>query len=319
MKLLIQIPCKNEEGTLPSVLAELPTSVPGITHIETLVIDDGSTDATVQVAKNLWVTHVLTFAANRGLWDAFRAGMVFALQQWADILVNTDADNQYPGTYIADLVAPLVAGQADIAIGDRRPGQVAHFRWYKKMLQRFGNVVMQFFTWVYMPDAVSWFRAYNKEALEMLNVTVRFSYVIDTILQAYQKGLAISRVPITTNAPTRPSRLFKNIWVHIQKSAVSILRVYTMYAPFRIFLLASIPFLLIGLGGVLRFLRRYRVIGEGSGKVQSLIIASVLIMIGMNFISLGIIGDVIARNRMLIEEHLRLTKKFLIPQNKEHA
>lgn len=309
MKLFIQIPCKNEQEYLPQVLSELPTSLPGIDSIEVLVIDDGSTDRTVDVARAYGVTHLLSFPANRGLGTAFRLWIEYALRHGADIVVNTDADNQYPSKYIADLVAPIVAHQADIVIWDRSPWKVAHFSRYKKLFQRLGNVIMTWFTGVKIPDAVSWFRAYSKESLEMLNVTVRFSYVIDTILQANKKWLAIAWVPITTNPPTRPSRLFKNIRVHIKKSAASIVRVYTMYEPFKLFFVISIPSLILWSWWILRFLWYYFIDGTGEWKIQSLIISWILITIGLNFVSLGILWDVVARNRMLIEENLRLMKR----------
>lgn len=310
MKLFIQIPCKNEEEHLPLVLRELPTQIAGIDQIEVIVIDDGSYDRTVQVAKAHGVKHILSFPANRWLGTAFRLGVEYALAHGADIVVNTDADNQYPSRYIPELVRPIVEHRADIVIGDRTPWKVAHFSRYKKLLQRLGNVIMTLFTGIKIPDAVSWFRAYSAESLEMLNVTVRFSYVIDTILQAYKKWLSIVWIPIVTNPPTRPSRLFKNIWIHIKKSASSILRVYAMYEPFKMFLLASVPFLLVGLGGVGRFLWYYIATGNGSGRIQSLVISGILITIGFNLVSLGIIWDVVARNRMLIEENIRLIKRM---------
>jgi glycosyltransferase involved in cell wall biosynthesis len=316
MKLFIQIPCKNEEEHLPDVLRELPTHIDWIDQIEVLVIDDGSSDRTVQVAKEHGVKHIISFPENRGLGSAFRFGVDYALAHGADILVNTDADNQYPSVYIEALIQPILAHRADIVIGDRTPAKVAHFSRYKKIFQRLGNVIMTMFTWVKIPDAVSGFRAYSRESLELLNVTVRFSYVIDTILQAYKKGLAIVRIPITTNPPTRPSRLFKNIRIHIKKSAASIVRVYTMYEPFHLFMLASIPFLLLGGGGVARFLRYYFMTDSGSGRIQSLVISGILITIGFNLVSLGIIGDVVARNRMLIEENLRMMKRLSFKQPK---
>ncbi len=311
MKLIIQIPCKNEEDHLPQVLKELPKSIPWIDEIEILVVDDGSTDRTAAVAKAHGVHHIIKFPSNRGLWTAFRIWVAYCLSHGADIVVNTDADNQYPSKYIPALVKPIVDGKADMVIGDRNPGKVAHFKRYKKIFQKLGNVIMWFFTGIEIPDAVSWFRAYSKESLEVLNVTVRFSYVIDTILQAYKKGLHIERIDITTNAPTRPSRLFANIRVHMKKSATSIIRVYTMYEPFRIFFGASIPFLIIGMSFIIRFLYFYMFTDLGSGKIQSLVIWGILTTIGCTFLSVGIIWDVVGRNRILIEENLRLTKKLL--------
>ncbi len=317
MKLFIQIPCKNEEEFLPVVLRELPTTLPGIECIEIVVIDDGSSDRTVAVAKEHGVHHILSFPANRWLGTAFRLGVEYALAHGADILINTDADNQYPAVYMKDLIQPILEHRADMVIGDRTPWKVAHFSRYKKLLQRLGNKIMTLFTGVVIPDAVSGFRAYSRESLEILNVTVRFSYVIDTILQAYKKWLAIARVPIHTNPPTRPSRLFSNIWVHIKKSAASIVRVYTMYEPFHIFMLASLPFLIVGSWGVLRFLWYYFMTDSGSWRIQSLIISWILITIGFNLVSLGIVGDVVARNRILIEENLRLMKRFTLDNNKK--
>lgn len=309
MKLFIQIPCLNEEENLPTVLQELPTHIPGISSIEVLVIDDGSTDRTVAVAKEHGVQHILSFPGNRGLGTAFRLWAEYCLRHWADILINTDADNQYPSRYIPDLVQPLLNNSADIVIWDRSPGKVAHFTWYKKLLQRLGNIVMWLFTSESIPDAVSGFRAYSRESLEVMNVTVRFSYVIDTILQAYKKGLTIAWIPITTNLPTRPSRLFDNIRTHIKKSWVSIVRVYTMYEPFKLFLWLSFPLIALWMFGIARFLYFYLMTDFGGGKIQSLVLSGIVITIGLNFLSLGIIWDVIARNRMLIEENLRLMKK----------
>ncbi len=315
MKLIIQIPCKNEEEQLPIVLNELPKQIAWIDEIEVLIIDDGSTDRTVAIAKEFGVQHILSFPANRGLGTAFRLWIEYALVHWADIVVNTDADNQYPSHYITDLIKPILEHQADIVIGDRTPGKVAHFKRYKKLLQRFWNVIMTWFTGVKIPDAVSWFRAYSRESLEMLNVTVRFSYVIDTILQAYKKWLAIAWIPITTNPPTRSSRLFKNIRIHIKKSAASIVRVYTMYDPFKLFFMISIPSLILWSGGILRFMWYYFVEWTGDWKIQSLIISWILITIGLNFVSLWILWDVVARNRILIEENLRLMKKSIWRKN----
>lgn len=311
MKLIIQIPCKNEEENLPKVLKELPKKIEGIDEIEVQVIDDGSTDRTFEVAKELWVHHILKFQKNKGLGFAFKAGIENALALGADIVVNTDADNQYPSRYIADLVRPILEKKADIVIGNRNPTQVGHFKWYKKYLQGLGNIVLSGMVQEHLPDSVSGFRAYSRESLFELNVTTRFSYVIDTIIQAFKKGMKIEWVDITTNLPTRPSRLFKNIFEHIKKSTISILRVYTMYEPLKVFLFLSIPFLLLGFWGVMRFLYIHFFVNSDAGLLQSLIISGALITIGVSLFSLGIISDLVAKNRFLLEEQLKMSKKIL--------
>lgn len=311
MKLIIQIPCKNEEENLPKVLKELPKKIEGIDEIEIQVIDDGSTDRTSQVAKELWVHHILKFQKNKGLGFAFKAGIENALALWADIVVNTDADNQYPSRYIADLVRPILEKKADIVIGNRNPTQVGHFKWYKKYLQGLGNVVLSGMVQEHLPDSVSGFRAYSRESLFELNVTTRFSYVIDTIIQAFKKWMKIEWVDITTNLPTRPSRLFKNIFEHIKKSTISILRVYTMYEPLKVFLFLSIPFLLLWFWGVMRFLYIHFFVNSDAGLLQSLIISGALITIGVSLFSLWIISDLVAKNRFLLEEQLKMSKKIL--------
>lgn len=310
MKLIIQIPCKNEEENLPKVLSELPKHIEWIESIEYQVINDGSTDNTYEIAKKAGVHHIVNFKKNRGLGNAFKAWVENALKNWADILVNTDADNQYPSKYIVNLVQPILNNTADIVIWNRRPTEVNHFKWYKKHLQWLGNIVLSFIVKEKLPDSVSGFRAYSREALFELNVTSKFSYVIDTIIQAYKKWLQIEWVNITTNPPTRPSRLFKNIFEHIKKSTFDILRVYTMYEPLKVFLTMSIPFLILGSIGIIRFLYYYFILDAGSGKIQSLIISWSLITVGISLFSLGIISDLIAKNRFLIEENLKITKKI---------
>lgn len=310
MKLIIQIPCKNEEETLPTVIKELPTKIEGIDIIEYQVIDDGSTDNTYNVAKNFWVHHIIRFKKNRWLGFGFKAGIENALRNEADIVVNTDADNQYPWKYIKDLVKPIIEGKADIVIWNRKPTKVNHFKWYKKSLQWLWNKVLSFIVNDKLPDSVSWFRAYSRESLFELNVTSKFSYVIDTIIQAYKKWLKIEWVDITTNPPTRPSRLFKNILEHIRKSTIDILRVYTMYEPLKVFLLLSIPFLLIGVIWTLRFVFYYIFTDSWRWMIQSLVISWSLITIWISLFSLWIIADLIAKNRFLIEENLKLNKKM---------
>lgn len=310
MKLIIQIPCKNEQDQLPQTISELPTHIDGIDIIEYQVIDDGSDDDTYEVARSLWVHHIVRFRKNRGLGNAFKAWVSHALELWADIVVNTDADNQYPWRYITDLVQPIIAHQADIVIWDRNPTQSPHFHRLKRQLQWLGNRVVGTLAGAQMPDSVSGFRAYSRESLYALNVTSQFSYVIDTIIQAHKKWLQIGWVPITTNPPTRPSRLFGNIWEHIKKSTANIIRVYTMYEPFKTFIFASLPFFLIGTLWIIRYFVFYFQ-WNGGGNIQSLVLSSLLMMVALNFFSLWVIGDVVAKNRNLLEENMLLTKKLI--------
>ena len=309
MKLIIQIPCKNEQDHLPQVIKELPTKIDGIDSIEYQVIDDWSSDQTSAVAKKLWVHHILRFTQNKGLWFAFKEWVENALKNWADIVVNTDADNQYPSKYIADLIKPILAWTADIVIWDRNPTHVKHFWPLKRFLQGLGNIVVSYAAGIKLKDSVSGFRAYNRNALLELNVTSRFSYVVDTIVQAAKKWLKIERVPITINLPTRKSRLFKNIFQHIKKTTANLIRVYIMYEPFKILLRISVPFLLVGMFGILRFIYYY-LLWDGAGKIQSLVISGIVVQIGMTLLILGIIADLIAKNRFLIEENLKMMKKM---------
>lgn len=311
MKLIIQIPCKNEEENLPKVLKELPKQIDWIDLIEYQIIDDGSTDNTLKVAKDFWVHHIIKFNKNRWLWFWFKAWVENALKNWADILVNTDADNQYPSKYIKDLVKPIVEWKSDIVIWNRKPTEINHFKWYKKILQWLWNDVLSFVVWEKLPDSVSWFRAYSRESLFELNVTTRFSYVIDTIIQAYKKWLKIDWVDITTNPPTRESRLFKNIFEHIKKSTFSIVRVYMMYEPLKVFLMMWLPFLIIWLAWIFRFLYLHFFVNSGVWLLQSLIISWALITIWISLFSLWIIWDLISKNRFLVEENLKNTKKIL--------
>lgn len=315
MKLIIQIPCKNEEENLPKVLKELPKKIDGIDIIEYQVIDDGSTDNTSKVAKENWVHHIIRFNKNRWLWFWFKAWVENALFLWADILVNTDADNQYPSKYINDLVKPIIEKKADIVIWNRKPTEVNHFKWYKKYLQWLWNIVLSFIVKEKLPDSVSWFRAYSRESLYELNVTTKFSYVIDTIIQAYKKWLKIDWIDITTNLPTRPSRLFKNIFEHIKKSTISIFRVYIMYEPLKVFLMIGFPFLLSWIIGITRFLYIHFFVNTNVWLLQSLIISWVLVAVWITLFSLWIIWDLIAKNRFLIEENLKMNKKLKYEKN----
>jgi glycosyltransferase involved in cell wall biosynthesis len=307
MKLVINIPCYNEEKTLPLVLKELPERIPGISSIEVQIVDDGSTDRTVAVAKKFGCI-VISHKHNLGLGVAFKNGVDVALSRGCDIFVNTDADNQYPSKYIVALVEPILSHKADIVIGNRTPWEVKHFSPLKRFFQYFGNWLTRSIAGSSVPDTVSGFRAYSKEALLRINVTARFSYVLDTIVQASKKGLKIESIPITINLPTRRSRLFKNIFEHMKKSIGNIVRVYTIYEPFKTFMILSMIFVLPGLALVLRFLFYYFQ-SDGAGRIQSLIIAAILFIIGAVLFSLGVIADLIGTNRRLIEEELYYKKR----------
>jgi len=307
MKLVINIPCYNEEKTLPLVLKELPKKIDGIDKIEVQIVDDGSTDNTIEVAKKFKVNRIVKHKKNLGLGIAFRDGVNAALANGADILVNTDADNQYPSKYIKDLVKPILDEKADIVIGNRNPWKVKHFSLIKRFFQYFGNMAIRYIADSDVPDTVSGFRAYSRESMLRLNVLTKFSYVLDTIIQASKKGLVIVSVPITTNAPTRKSRLFKNIFEHIKKSASNMIRAYTIYEPFKTFLLGSLLFFIPAIVLIVRFLILYF---QGiSGHVQSLIIAAIFFILGGGMFILGIIADLIGINRQLMEEQLYLKKR----------
>lgn len=317
MKLIIQIPCYNEQNTLPLVLKDIPKEIKGIDSIELQIIDDGSTDKTVQVAKKLGVHHIVQNIGNKGLGNSFRLGVDHALQLGADIMVNTDGDNQYPSNYIPQLIAPILQKQADIVVGNRQTSQIKHFSPLKKFFQWLGTRITIFLSGEKdIEDAVSGFRAYSRAALLELNVTSSFSYVLDTTVQAADKRLKMVSVPISTNAPTRPSRLFKNMWEHIFKSGIGIFRVFSQYKPLRVFWgLGGILFL-IGIVPIVRFLYNYFYLGGEQGKIQSLIIGSILLSVSFNCFALGIIGDLMGKNRILIE---RILNKLKNQKIKEHS
>ena len=307
MKLVINIPCYNEEKTLPLVLNEIPEDIDGFDEVEIQVVDDGSTDRTADVAREHGCT-VIEHKRNRGLGMAFKTGVMHALEKGCDVFVNTDADNQYPSKYIPKLTKPVVEGESDLVIGNRQPWKVPHFSVVKKFFQWLGNLSARKIADVDVPDTVSGFRAYSKEALMKLHVTTRFSYVLDTLVQASDKGLKISNVKIKTNPPTRESRLFDNIFEHMIKSGLNLSKLYALYKPFKTFLLLSLVLATPGMILIIRFFYYYFQ-GMGDGHIQSLIIASILmVMAGITF-ALGIIGEIQKHNRQLIEDELYLNKK----------
>ena len=309
MKLIVQIPCLNEEETLPATVADIPRVIAGIDQVELLIIDDGSNDRTVEIARALGVEHIVRFTQNRGLAAAFAAGLDACLKLGADIIVNTDGDNQYAGADIPKLIAPILAGEADIVIGDRETDTIAHFSPAKKRLQKLGSWVVRQATGTTIPDTTSGFRAYSRDAALRINITTDYSYTLETIIQAGKQHLAVGHVPVGTNPKLRESRLIGSIWSYLRRSATTIVRVYTMYEPLRVFVSAGILLLLGGLALSLRYLY-FVTIGEGKGHVQSVIIAAVLFIAGFQVIVIGLMADLIAINRRLSEDILLRVKRL---------
>lgn len=310
MKVVVQIPCLNEAGTLPLVLKDIPKKIPGVDSIEVLIIDDGSTDSTVKIARKLGVKHFVQHAGKQGLARSFQDGINKALEMGADVIVNTDGDNQYPGKRIADLVKPIIKGQADVVIADRQVQTIEHFSPAKKFFQRFGTRVLNWAAGTDVPDAPSGFRAYSRDAVMRLNVVTRFSYAMETIIQAGSKGMTIVSIPIVTNPKTRESRLFKSHWEHVRKSGSAIVRAFIMYRPYAVFITLGLLLLIAGLIPFARF--AYLVIVEheyGARHLQSLIAGGVLLTGSFISFTLGIIADLIRINRILIEQTLEHTKR----------
>ncbi len=302
-KLIIQIPCLNEAATLPGTLADLPKSIPGIDRIEILVIDDGSRDGTSEVARAHGVQHVVRFRRNKGLAAAFRAGIDACVKLGADFIVNTDADNQYVGADIATLIAPLVAGEADIVIGDRNIQTIQHLTQRRKRLQALGSWVVRQVSGTEVPDTTSGFRAYTREAALRMTIVSDFSYTLESIIQAGKKRMAIAHVPIRTNPRVRESRLFDNAWTYIKRSGATIVRIYAMYEPLKVFTYIGSVIALAGVTVSVRFLYYY-VTGTGYGHLQSLILSAVLMIVGFQVLLIGLVADVISGNRKLIEDLL---------------
>src|SRR3954470_6748291 len=288
MKLIIQIPCKDEEQTLPSTLADLPREVPGFDAVEWLVIDDGSTDRTVAVAREHGVDHIVRLTNNKGLAPGFPAGLDAALKLGADVIVNTDADNQYYGPDILKLVEPIVAGTADMVVGDRQVMTIDHFSPLKKSLQRLGSWVVRQASETTVPDTTSGFRAYNREAALQLQVVSKYTYTLETIIQAGKMTVAIDHVPIRTNPKLRESRLFGSMWSYIRRNAVSIFRVYPLYEPLRVFMTAACILGVVALVVWARFLWFFAE-GHGAGHIQSLILGSVLFQVATVLAALGVL------------------------------
>jgi len=300
-KLIIQIPCLNEAQTLPATLADLPKSIAGVDAIEVLVIDDGSRDGTSDVARACGVDHIVRLRRNKGLAAAFAAGIDACLKAGADFIVNTDADNQYAGDDIPKLLAPLLRGEADICIGDRNIGALQHMSWRKRQLQALGSWVVRQVSGTSVPDTTSGFRAYTREAALRMTIVSEFSYTLESIIQAGKKRMAIAHVPIAVNPRTRESRLFDSIFSYIKKSGATIVRIYTMYEPLKVFTYIGLAIFAGGVIGSLRFVSYYFE-GAASRHLGSLIASAVLLIFGFQVILIGLVADVISGNRKLLED-----------------
>lgn len=317
MKLIIQIPCYNEAETLQVALDHLPRQIDGVDQIEVLIINDGSTDDTVQVAREWGVNHIVSFKQNKGLAKGFMAGIDACLHLGADIIVNTDADDQYCGEDIAKLVEPILKEKADIVIGERPIDETEHFSRKKKMFQHLGSWVVRVVSNTDIPDAPSGFRAYSREAALRLNVVNEYTYTLETIIQAGWNRTAMTSVPIRTNPDLRPSRLFKSMWKYMKRSSSVIVRSFAMYKPMRFFGILSLIFGIPGLALGFRFLWIFASTGSGSGHVQSLILCALLLMISVLFLIAGVQADLISDNRKLLEDVQYRVRKMEIELSKE--
>ncbi|WP_129792610.1 glycosyltransferase family 2 protein [Sphingosinicella sp. CPCC 101087] len=309
MKLVIQIPCFNELGSLPETLRALPRRITGIDEIEYLIVDDGSSDGTGDAAAGAGVHHIVRHRTNRGLAAAFQSGIDAALAAGADIIVNTDADNQYDSRDIEALIAPILEGRADIVVGDRQVRDNVHFGRGKRLLQAMGSAVVQRFSGVRVPDAVSGFRAMTRAAAQRIYIVSSFSYTTEMLIQAGRKRMAIASVPVRTNPAVRPSRLFSSIPQFIINTGITLARAYAMYNPLRVFVTAGAVAAVAGLIPIVRFLYFYAT-GDGGGHVQSLVLGGVLIILGVFSTMFGIVADLVGRNRQLLETVLERVRRI---------
>jgi glycosyltransferase involved in cell wall biosynthesis len=308
MKLIVQIPCFNEAEQLPETLADLPRELAGVDSLEWLIIDDGSTDDTVEVARRHGVHHVVRLTNNKGLAAGFQAGLDACLKLGADIIVNTDADNQYHGADIQKLVRPILAGHADMVVGDRQTNQIEHFSALKKQLQRLGSAVVRRASGTTVPDTTSGFRAYNREAALQMQVVSKFTYTLETIIQAGKMLVAVDHVSIRTNPKTRESRLFPSMGAYVRRNAVSIFRIYSLYEPLRVFTAAAVVVGLISAVIWARFLYFF-FSGEGEGHIQSLILGSTLFIVAVQLAALGVVGDILAGSRVVQQRILERVRR----------
>lgn len=309
MKLIVQIPCLNEEQTLPQTVADIPRRIPGVDSVEILVIDDGSTDRTVEIARELGVDHIVAHRRTKGLARTFRTGIDACLRRGADIIVNTDGDNQYCGADIPKLIEPILRGDADIVVGDRQTSNIAHFSVFKKFLQKTGSWVIRKVSRTTVPDAVSGFRAISRDAALHLNIVSPFSYTIEMLIQAGRKYMAVASVPVRTNTKTRDSRLFSNIPQFLERSLTTMARMYSMYRPLKVFFLIGVILSLAGTIPVIRFTYLY-FIGAGDGHIQSLLLGGVLLTIGFMTFLIGLVADLIGFNRQLMEMTLEKVRRI---------
>ncbi|HLM63917.1 MAG TPA: glycosyltransferase family 2 protein [Acidimicrobiales bacterium] len=310
MKLIIQIPCLDEEDQLPATIADLPVEVPGFDEVEYLVVDDGSTDRTVEVARGLGVHHVVKLTNNKGLAYAFQAGLDASLKLGADVVVNTDADNQYAASDIATLVGPIVDGCADMVIGDRDVMSIEHFSVVKKRLQRLGSWVLRRASDTEVPDATSGFRAYNREAALRLTVVSKFTYTLESLIQAGKSLVAVTHVPVATNPKTRESRLFPSMWTYIRRNVAAIFRIYTGYEPLRVFSILAAVLTLTGVLAWTPFLWDWAVHSDRSGHLQSIFLGGVLLLAAVQVFALGVIADLVAANREVTQRALERVRRI---------
>jgi len=301
VKLIIQIPCLNEEATLAQTIADIPRAIEGIETVELLVIDDGSTDRTVEVARDNGVEHIVSLTNNKGLAAGFQAGLDACLKLGADLIVNTDADNQYRGADIPKLVAPILAGRADMVVGDRRVSQIEHFSGPKKALQRLGSWVVRGLSGTEIADTTSGFRAYNREAALGLLVVDSFTYTLESLIQAGKMLVAVDQVEIGTNPQTRESRLFASTGAYVRRNSGAILRIYARYEPLRVFATAGLIVGVLALAAWMPFLIDWIFNGKSSGHIQSLILGAVLFIVSVQLFALGVIGDLLAGQRVMTQ------------------
>ncbi len=308
MKLIVQIPCYNEEHTLPQTVADIPRQIAGVDQVEILVIDDGSTDRTIQVAREIGVDHIVLNKRNMGLARTFRRGLDACLRLGADLIVNTDGDNQYAGQDIPKLIQPILEGRADLVIGDRQTSRISHFSPTKKFLQWLGSSVVRRLSGVQVPDTVSGFRAISREAAIKLNIISTYSYTIEMLIQAGKKQMAVAHIPVGTNPQTRESRLFASIPKFIEQQLTSMIRMYAMYQPLRVFFYIGTALSFTGTIPILRFLYFFWA-GKGGGHIQSLILGGVFLSMGFIAYLVGLVADLISHNRQLIEMTLERVRR----------